>query len=43
MCLYLRKNIVVAKGIIGDVEEWGIRITVPKFDFKGVYCVLFRL
>lgn len=36
MCLYLRQNTVVTKGIIMDLEEWGLKICVPKYDFKGV-------
>jgi hypothetical protein len=40
--LYLRKNEVVSKAIIMDVEEWGIKLCVPKYDFKGVIIKLFR-
>jgi len=39
----LRKNEVVAKAIIMDVEEWGIKLCVPKYDFKGVNIKIFRL
>ena len=34
--MYLKSNAVIGKGIIQEVEEWGLRICLPKFDFKGV-------
>lgn len=36
MCLYLKANKVNARGIISEAEDWGIRVCIPSFDFKGI-------
>ena len=43
MCLYLKKNEANVRGIISEVEDWGLRLCVPSFDFKGVHISLYRL
>ena len=27
---------VFSRGIISEVEDWGIKVCMPKLDFKGV-------
>lgn len=36
MCLYLKENTVLARGIVTETEDWGIKICIPSHDFKGV-------
>ena len=35
MCLYLKENHALVSGIICEAEDWGIKVCVPSFDFKG--------
>lgn len=34
LCLYLRENPVFTNGVLTDIEEWGLKICIPKFNFK---------
>jgi exoribonuclease R len=36
MCLYLKEHKATARGIISEVEDWGFKVSIPSFDFKGV-------
>ncbi len=42
MCLYLKENHALVSGIICEAEDWGIKVCVPSFDFKGVVNLLYR-
>jgi len=35
MCLYLKEHRVETKAIISEAEDWGIKVCIPSFDFKG--------
>lgn len=36
LCIYLRDNAVFTSAVLTSVEEWGIKVCVPKFNFKTV-------
>jgi hypothetical protein len=34
LCLYLRDNPVFTSAVLTDIEEWGLKICIPRFNFK---------
>ena len=35
LCLYLKDNMIRANGVITELNELGVRVCVPKYDFKS--------
>ena len=43
MCLYLKIEPIIVRGIVQEADDWGIKLCMPSFDFKGVNLDVFRV